>query len=178
MASSASTVSRLVVLWLLSEGPLHGYRIKKILEDQALSFWFPIEYASIYSVLRTLVKGGYVNVVAVERQGQRPERTRYAITRVGRDHLAHLLEDAWREPPHPSDSFQLALAARGELGEARIQSLIAERTAALRQRIDTLVRLAPSAPAPEMVERQLVLTRAELRWTQTMITPKGDTRNG
>ena len=47
---------RLLVLWLLSEQPLHGYRIKRALDDEGLAFWFPVEFASIYSLLRTLVK--------------------------------------------------------------------------------------------------------------------------
>src|ERR671936_1400348 len=93
----ASMLTRLLVLWLLSEQSLHGYRIKKILDDEGLRFWFPIEFGSIYAVLRTLVKGGFVETVAVERQGQRPERTRYAITRDGLAHLAELLERVWSD---------------------------------------------------------------------------------
>ena len=112
-------LTRLLVLWLLSEQPLHGYRIKKILDDEALRFWFPVEYASIYSVLRSLVRGGYVESVAVEREGQRPERTRYAITPEGRRHLAELLERAWRELPPVGDVTALALAARSDLEDER-----------------------------------------------------------
>ena len=60
-------LTRLLVLWLLSEGRLHGYQIKKILDDDTLRFWFPDEFGSIYSVLRTLERHGYVTPVAVER---------------------------------------------------------------------------------------------------------------
>ena len=112
-------LTRLLILWLLSEQPLHGYRIKKILDDDALRFWFPVEYGSIYAVLRSLTKRGYVEPVAVERDHQRPERTRYAITREGRQHLAELLERAWRELPSPADPIALALAARSDLAELR-----------------------------------------------------------
>jgi DNA-binding PadR family transcriptional regulator len=173
MASGSAPLTRLVVLWLLSEGPLHGYRIKKILDDEALSFWFPIEYASIYTVLRTLVKGGHVRIVAVEREGLRPERTRYAITRGGRRHLTALLERAWREPPRAADPIQLALAARAEVGEERVAELLAARAEALRERLVRLERLARSAPAPEMVGRQRALTRAELEWIESWMADGG-----
>jgi DNA-binding PadR family transcriptional regulator len=176
MATGSATLTRLVVLWLLSEGPLHGYRIKKILDDEGLSFWFPIEYASIYTVLRTLVKTDHVRIVAVERDGQRPERTRYSITRSGRRHLNALLERAWREPPRPADPIQLALAARSELGEERVAALILERAEALRQRLILLERLGRSAPAPEMVGRQAALTRAELEWLESL-TAEGGTHD-
>jgi DNA-binding PadR family transcriptional regulator len=159
-----------VVLWLLSEQSLHGYRIKKILDDQGLRFWFPIEFASIYSILRSLVKAGYVEAVLVEREGQRPQRTRYAITREGRRHLAELLERAWRELPSPADPFALALAARSDLeDDRRVPQLLRERVAALRERLDLLEEIERSAPAREMAERQRALTRAELEWAETLL---------
>jgi DNA-binding PadR family transcriptional regulator len=161
------------VLWLLSEGPLHGYRIKRILDDESFRYWFPLEFASIYSVLRTLVSSGHIKVVAVERDGRRPQRTRYAITRTGRAHLQDLLVLAWRELPSPADPFQLALAARSELTEEQIDELLEARIVALRNRCAALERLVRSAPATEMVTRQLSLNEAELRWTTTFKNQKG-----
>jgi DNA-binding PadR family transcriptional regulator len=159
----------MVILWLLSEGPLHGYRIKKILEDEGLGFWFPIDYASIYTVLRTLAKADLIKAMATERAGQRPERTRFRITKEGRHHLVELLEQAWREPRGLADPLQLALAARSELTEDRIQTLLTERVTSLRTRLELLERLARSAPAVEMVDRQMALTQAELGWAQTQV---------
>ncbi len=167
-------LTRLLVLWLLSEQPLHGYRIKKILDDDGLRFWFPVEYASIYAVLRSLVRGGHVEAVAVEREGQRPERTRYAITAEGRRHLSELLERAWRELPAVGDPLGLALAARSDLeDESRVPELLATRREALRERLSTLDVQARSAPAAEMVTRQRALAEAELRWTDDLLTREG-----
>lgn len=177
MARSTYTLTRLVVLWLLSEGALHGYRIKRILEDPGLRFWFPVEYASIYSVLRTMVKDGLVRIQSVEREGRRPIRTRYAITGAGRRHFAELLERAWRLPPDPADPIQLALAAQPELGEERVKVLIDERAEALRQRLDQLEGMARSAPAGDMVSRQVALTQAELLWLEGLRMEK-EANNG
>ena len=47
-------MARLLVLWLLAEGPLHGYRIQKILGDPGLAFWFRVEDASIFTRLRSM----------------------------------------------------------------------------------------------------------------------------
>lgn len=170
-------LTRLLVLWLLSEGPLHGYRVKKILDDQSLSFWFPVEYASIYSVLKSLVKKGYVKVIAVERDGRRPERTRYAISLTGRKHLVELLTRAWRELPGPADPFQLALAARSELTADQVNDLTAERIGALHERLGQLEVLARSAPAPEMVGRLIALTSAELTWCRALQEKQGGARD-
>jgi DNA-binding PadR family transcriptional regulator len=167
-------LTRLLILWLLSEQSLHGYRIKKILDDESLRFWFPVEFGSIYAVLRSLVRRGYVEAVAVEREGQRPERTRYAITPEGRRHLAELLERAWRELPSPADPFALALAARSDLAdEQRVRELLVGRVAALRERLDRLDALERSAPALEMVERERALRVAELAWTEALLAQEG-----
>jgi DNA-binding PadR family transcriptional regulator len=145
---------------------MHGYRIKRILDDEGLRFWFPVEYASIYSVLRTLVGEGHVRVVALEREGQRPERTRYAITKAGRSHYADLLAAAWREPRSPAEPIQLALAAASDLDERRLVESLEQRIASLEARLTKLASLARSAPARAMVDRQLALTTAELAWAR------------
>jgi DNA-binding PadR family transcriptional regulator len=172
-------LTRLLVLWLLSEQPHHGYRIKKILDDEALLFWFPVEYGSIYAVLRSLVRNGYVETVAVERDGHRPERTLYAITPAGRRHLAELLERAWQELSPAGDPIALALAARSDLAdEGLVPSLLEARLSALRARLGRLDALERSAPAPEMVDRQRALTRAELEWAEALLAKEGGSTDG
>jgi DNA-binding PadR family transcriptional regulator len=121
-------------------------------------------------VLRSLVKAGHVEVTAVEREGQRPKRTRYAITRSGRKHFAELLERAWRELPSMGEPIVLALAARSDLAdERRVPELLDDRIGALRERLALLDRLERSAPAPEMVARQRALTCAELEWAEALL---------
>lgn len=160
----ATNVTRLVILWLLSESPLHGYQVKRILSDPGLQFWFPIEFGSIYSVLRSLAKEGYVREAAVERAGRRPRRTRYAITPRGRQYFAALLREAWRRPHSPTQPIDLALAARPELAEEELPEILAARREALQDRLGEIERIRRSAPSAEMVERARILTEAELHW--------------
>lgn len=157
-------LTRALILWLLSEQPLHGYRISRVLADDFFGFWFPLDDASIYSCLRTLVKHGLARVVATEQEGRRPERTRYAITPKGRAHLRDLLRRAWTELPSPSEALHLALAAEPELPAAEIDGLRAARRAALEQRLADLKRMARAAPCPAIVTRLAALTKAELQW--------------
>jgi DNA-binding PadR family transcriptional regulator len=161
-------LTRALVLWLLSEQPLHGYRISKILADDFFGFWFPLEDASIYSCLRTLVKHGFARAVATEKEGRRPERTRYAITPKGRAHLRDLLRKAWTDLPSPSEPVHLALAALPELPQKELKGLRAARREALEQRLEGLRRTARAAPCPSIVHRLVALTRAELRWMKSL----------
>jgi DNA-binding PadR family transcriptional regulator len=158
----------MLILWLLAEQSLHGYRIKRILDEASLRYWFPVEIGSIYGALASLVRGGFIEPVAVEREGQRPERTRYRILKEGRKHLRELLHQSWSELPRLGDPIHMALAARSELDEAEVAHLLAEREGALEQRLLDLDQIASSAPAPEMATRARALTRAELEWVRSL----------
>jgi DNA-binding PadR family transcriptional regulator len=157
---------RLLVLWLLSEQPLHGYRIKRALDDQGLAFWFPVEFASIYSVLRTLVKHGHAEALGLEQEGARPERMLYRISRQGRVHYRELLEQAWGELDPPAERVQLALAALPDLPAERLAAALHARKQALVERLAQCDALQRAAPHPAMVSRTRALARAELRWLE------------
>jgi DNA-binding PadR family transcriptional regulator len=158
----------MLVLWLLLESSLHGYRIKRILHDRAMRFWFPVQDASIYAVLRSLVKHGYARVLRTEREGRRPRRTRYSITPKGRQYLAELLRNAWVALESPADPFHLALAAKPEIGEDEVPALLERRRAALLTRLDELESQRRSAPAQAIVDRQRAITAAELDWINSL----------
>ena len=164
---------RLLVLWLLSEQPLHGYRIKRALDDEGLAFWFPVEFASIYSLLRTLVKQGHAEELGLEQEGARPERMLYRISRKGRLHYRALLERAWSEPEPPGERLLVALAALPDLAADRLHAALRQRKAALTERLAQCAALARTAPEPAMVERTLSLTRADLAWLESFAQGRG-----
>jgi DNA-binding PadR family transcriptional regulator len=157
-------MTRLLILWLLSEQPLHGYRIKRILEDDAYAFWFELEFTSIYSALRTLVKLEFVVETGLEQDGARPERMGYRITRAGREHLRELIRKAWRATPLLGDPFPMAIAGVPELPEAEIESLKAERIALLEARLSHCKQLRAASLDEAMVNRSVAMLAAELRW--------------
>jgi DNA-binding PadR family transcriptional regulator len=157
-------MTRLLILWLLSEQPLHGYRIKRILEDDAYAFWFELEFTSIYSALRTLVKLEFVVETGLEQDGARPERMGYRITRAGREHLRELIRKAWRATPLLGDPFPMAIAGVPELPEAEIESLKTERMALLESRLAHCKQLRAASLDEAMVDRSVAMLTAELRW--------------
>lgn len=163
-------LTRLVVLWLLSERPHHGYRIRKILSGGGLRFWFPLDDASIYSMLRSLVREGFAMQVATERDGRRPPRTVFTITAAGRGHYEDLLRAAWRNVAPPAEPVQLALAAGGDLPDDEVAELARERERALRARLDELSALRSTAPADAMVDRERARIAGELDWLGTYIS--------
>ena len=159
-------MTRLLILWLLAERPLHGYRIQKILGDPGLAFWFRIEDASIYSMLRSLVKGGFARVQGEEQAGQGPSRTVYRVTPAGRKELRRLLDSAWQTLEPSRELFCAGLAAADELEAEEIRYLLAERAAALQERRTRLDSVARSAPSGLLARREAALLDAEIAWLE------------
>ena len=160
-------MTRLLIMWLLAERPVHGYRIAKILSAPALAYWFHVEDASIYSMLRTLVKTGLARIEPEEEAGRARPRTLYRITRAGRAALRAGLEAAWRDH-HPDNSpFPAALAAIDELEEPEITALAEARLAMLCARRRDLDTHAAGAPSALLARREAALLGAEIAWLES-----------
>jgi DNA-binding PadR family transcriptional regulator len=157
-------MTRLLILWLLSEQPLHGYRIKRILENETYAFWFELEFTSIYSALRTLVKLEFVTETGLEQDGARPERMGYRITRLGREHLRELLRKVWLAKPFAGDPFPMAIAGIADLPKDEVSALKAERTKLIEARLEQCKQLRPASLNEAMVDRSVALLTAELRF--------------
>ena len=168
-------VTRILILWLLAEQPLHGYRIKKILSDPSLGFWFPVEDASIYSMLRTLEKEGLAREAAQERVGKRPSRVLYAITRPGRRVLRERLQEAWLVTRRGPEVINAALAAADEFEDAEVAELLRDRLAAVARRREELRGVALGSPSRLLARREQALLEAELRWLRREVATLDET---
>jgi DNA-binding PadR family transcriptional regulator len=157
-------MARLLVLWILSERSAYGYEIKKALTDQGMAFWFGLEDASVYQVLRTLVRHGHAREVGIEQEGARPPRTRYALTPAGRRHYTDLLVRAARQVSLPIAGIDVVLAAQGDLDRGELDDALTERTQALRRLREQIGTARPACPHPAIADRTLALVDAELAW--------------
>jgi DNA-binding PadR family transcriptional regulator len=164
MARGVNLLPRLLVLWLLAEQPQHGYGIARTLRGEGMAYWFPIDDASIYAALRTLVAQGWARALRIERAGKRPARTRYAITPTGRVEYTRLLTHALTQPEPPHGLLPIALAAQPDLGAAAFAAGLAERAAALEARLTLLDAQQRAVPAALMLSRERALIHAELDW--------------
>lgn len=159
---------RMLVLWLLSERPAHGYEIKKALADDATAFWFSVDDASIYSALRTLTKHGYTRELGTEQEGRRPPRMRYAITPAGRNYYRELLIEALATPALPVAAVDVALAARGDLNSGDVSQALSQRAKALDELLAGITAAERGAPSPEIASRNRAILEAERRWLSNL----------
>lgn len=166
-------MTRILILWLLGEQPLHGYRIQKILASPGLAFWFRIEDASIYSMLRTLTKHGFTEAEEIRQEGGGPPRTMYGITPDGRRELRRCLEAAWQTVRGDQNRICAALAAIDEFESGEVTALMATHKTALEGRLARLRSVERSAPSGLLARREAAMIDAEINWITREMDPRG-----
>jgi DNA-binding PadR family transcriptional regulator len=84
---------RHAILGILDYREMHGYQLKRVLDEGISTFW-PVNLAAIYPSLRKLEEEGLVEGRREPSAEGRPDRKVYTITDAGRSALA-----GWRRLP-------------------------------------------------------------------------------
>ena len=128
----------LAVLSYLVREPMHPYELGRTLRDNGDARSIRFNHGSLYMVVGQLERAGYVTAQETTREGQRPERTVYAITDAGRAEVRDWLRELVEEPRHEYPHFVAALSLIGALPPDEVVALLAvrlERLAAQRDEI-------------------------------------------
>jgi len=119
----------LAVLVCLYEKPMHPYEVAQTLRSRAKQESVRLNYGSLYAVVESLEKKGFVKATGTVREGKRPERTIYEITDDGaremNDWMTELIGVPAKEypafmaglsfiPSLPPDDALIALRARAD----------------------------------------------------------------
>ena len=162
----------LAILGLLKELPLHGYELKKRLNDSLGQFW-GVSYGSLYPALRRLQKQGAVEMIFPKEEVGRRKNV-YRITSKGEEIFAELLERAGQDAS-ADDAFSVRLAFFKYLKpETRIR-LLERRRAFLDGRSSTLKDSLRRAKETidnytlSLMNHQLAATEDDIRWLDDLI---------
>jgi DNA-binding PadR family transcriptional regulator len=180
-----SNLLALAVLSYLSMRPMHPYELGRTLRDNGDARSIKFNHGSLYMVIGQLAKAGYVTEVETTREGQRPERTVYALTDAGRRELGDWLRELVAEPQHEYPHFVAALSLIGALPPNEVVPLLqhrltrlSERRTEIRDLIDST--LAQGVPELFLVEEEyrLALLEAETAFAERFISKIEDQRTG
>jgi DNA-binding PadR family transcriptional regulator len=134
-------------------------------------------------VVAQLAKAGFIAEQETTREGQRPERTVYALTDAGRDELHDWMRELVEEPRHEYPSFVAALSLIAALPPSEVLSLLrkrltrlAEQRAEIRAVIDGAAEVHPLFLVEE--EYRLALVDAEATFVEGFIARITDPRDG
>jgi len=175
----------LAVLAYLTQRPMHPYELSRTLRDNGDARSIKFNHGSLYMVVQQLAKAGYITEQETNREGQRPERTVYALTDAGRAELRDWLRELVEEPQHEYPHFVAALSLIAALPPADVLVLLRrrlDRLADLRTEIRRTVddALAQGVPALFLIEEEyrLALLDAESSFVERFIDQINDPETG
>jgi DNA-binding PadR family transcriptional regulator len=131
--SRRSNPLALAVLVTLFDGPAHPYDIARTLRLRHHDRSMRLNFGSLYAVVASLAERGLVEVVDTHRQGNRPERTVYAVTAAGRGEALDWLSQLLGEPVKEYPQFEAALTLIAALDPDEAVELLAGRLESLEQ---------------------------------------------
>ncbi|WFE65689.1 PadR family transcriptional regulator [Micromonospora sp. WMMD714] len=152
-------------LGLLEATPRHGYDIKRRY-DEHFGHSRPVAYGQVYATLSRLLRGGLVEVEAVE-PGEGPDRKRYAITEAGVADVAQWLA----RPEQPEPYLQSILYTKVVLalltGREAAELLDVQRAEHLRLMRELTRRKRDGDLAEQLIcDHALFHLEADLRWLE------------
>lgn len=100
-------VQDLILLGLLRESPKHGYELKHIVNER-MQHIASITSGTVYYTLKKLERKGYINRKR-EREGERPERNVFSLTKDGEEYFYKLLRKCLFIKERNLSSFDIAL---------------------------------------------------------------------
>ena len=175
----------LAVLSYLTMKPMHPYELSRTLRDNGDARSIKFNHGSLYMVVQQLAKAGYVAEQETSREGQRPERTIYAITDAGRREVHDWLSELIGQPEHEYPHFVAALSLVAALPPDRVVPLLRARLEALagqRAEIQGMIdsSLGQGVPRLFLVEEEYrrALLDTESAFVERFIAEIGDPEAG
>lgn len=161
---------------MLTEEPMHAYRMQQLIKERHKGDVVNVSQRnSVYQTTQRLVRDRLAEVASTERAQNRPERTTYRITDLGRAILAEWLRAMLSTPAQEYNEFPAALSFLPNLTPpdainaltARIAKL-EEQLAALDVEITDVTSSLPRLFAIESEYKHQVLA-AELSYVRSLI---------
>ena len=166
----------ILVLGLLLERPMHPYEMVQTTvarrEDRLAKF----RAGTLYHAVDRLATNELIEVHEIRREGNRPERTVYAITEQGRRALTENLERILETSPEEYPELYLALSEAHGLPRNRVAELLERRVATMRADlagVEAAVTENRSRGKPEMFYLdagcRIATLNAQIAWLDDLV---------
>jgi len=118
-----------VSLALLTERPMHPYEMYQLLVARSQDKTVKLRPGTLYHAINWLESAGFVVATGTEREGNRPERTTYAISDAGREALRRSVVAMLTEPAEEFPEFTVAMGEAHNLPREVVLGALRERVA-------------------------------------------------
>jgi DNA-binding PadR family transcriptional regulator len=154
--------TRILILGVLLDGPLHGYKVRRRLELWGADSWANVAYGSIYHGLAKMADEGLLKVV----EGTKGSKTIYEITDDGRFEFHRNLMQYWFDIKPIVDPFQVALTFMDRINQATLLEAMRGRADQLKVTVAMMARAIGGKEgfgAPRHIDENLKLATAQLQ---------------
>jgi DNA-binding PadR family transcriptional regulator len=177
-ASRPRSPLSMVVLSLVSEEPMHPYRMQTLIKERGKDQIANVaQRNSVYQTIDGLLRAGLIAIRELSREERRPERTVYGITDEGRRTLQSWLRTVLAVPAREFPDFPAALSLCAPLGPDDVRAQLEARLRALEGRLAEHEKVVPGLLRIFLLESEYAaaVVRAEIKWLRAVI---GDLHSG
>jgi DNA-binding PadR family transcriptional regulator len=166
----------LAVLVLLYERPMHPYEMAATLRERRKEDSIKLRYGSLYTVIELLLRAGFVSQKKTTREGNRPERTTYEITKAGESEMRSWMREIVSTPVKEYPQFEAGLSLLPALPPEEATDVLETRVEFLKKDVAQIKAALQQAKAMELPslfsvesEYRLAVLETELLYVERLI---------
>lgn len=163
---------KLVILGLLMEGEKHPYEIQQLLKARGMNLYVKYAKGSLYYACEQLQKAKWIEAVAVIRESNRPDKTTYRVTDLGKEEFQKLLVQEMSRPIQLNNPNYAALAFAHYGDPEKLDAALCENIREVGQLAELLESIPLKQKEPLGFGARMILLgavehlRAEVRWME------------
>jgi DNA-binding PadR family transcriptional regulator len=165
----------LSILQLLDERPMHPYELASTMRERHQDEFIRLNFGSLYHTVEVLERNGWIAPSEREKEGRRPERTVYRLTRPGREVLVSVVGEILARPRREYPHFSAGLMFMHHLDAAEASGHLRNRVLALKATIEKLNGIMAelrthgvSRLALIELEHKIAMLDAERKWVSNL----------
>src|SRR5207302_3252525 len=165
----------LSILQLLDERPMHPYELASTMRDRHHDEFIRLNFGSLYHTVEVLERNGWIVPAEREKEGRRPERTIYRLTKSGRQVLVAVVSDILARPRREYPHFAAGLMFMHHLSASEAAEHLRNRTFALKATTEKLIGILAEIRSQGVsrlalieLEHKIAMLDAERRWVSTL----------
>ena len=154
---------------------MHPYELASTMRNRHQDEFIRLNFGSLYHTVEALERNGWIVPTEREREGGRPERTVYKLTRPGRDVLVSVVGDILARPRREYPHFAAGLMFMHHLGASESAARLGDRAVALKATIEKLNRIMAEVREQGVtrlalieLEHKIAMLEAERRWVMNL----------
>lgn len=125
---------------LLYERSMHPYEMAATLRERHKEESIKLRYGSLYTVIDLLVKAGFIVEWKTTREGSRPEKTIYSLTKTGEIEMRDWLREILSTPVKEFPQFEAGLSLLPALPPEEATDVLETRMEFLKKDIEQITR--------------------------------------